>query len=123
MSHPVHRPASPLRGPLSGVSALVVVGLLLGASFRALEPAVREVQRETGADRIAVRQISATLAKAVRELVGSDTHKPCAHQPSGLTVAAATLGRALATWLSAIMPSQRLLRTELLDLPPPAFLA
>jgi len=117
------RSASTFRGPLTSVSALLVVGLLVGTSLRVMDPVIRSHHRDSGTERAAVRQLTATLARAVRELVGSDTHKPSAGQS-----VRTGLGEALAHGRQ-IAPSDppsirgRHLRTELLDLPPPAALA
>jgi hypothetical protein len=82
--------------------------------------ALGESGRDTAPERVAVRQLAATVIKAARDLVGSDSHKPCMRTPA---VAARRCSR-----LVAIRPSSAdaapaapaLLRAEMLDLPPPA---
>jgi len=99
-----------------------MVGLLVGTSLRAMDPGIRDHHRDSGTERAAVRQLTATLARAVRELVGSDTHKPSTSQSvrSGMGEAL-THGRQLAPSDPPALRGRHL-RTELLDLPPPALL-
>lgn len=116
----MNRTVSPFRGPLTSVSALLVVGLLVGTSLRTIQPGVRDVQRDSGSDRAAVRQLTETLARAVRELVGSDTHKP--HAAPAIRSAMGEVADHGRRPAPAEPPAEfgRHLRTELLDLPPPA---
>lgn len=113
------RPASTLRGPLTSVSALLVVGLLVGTSLRVVQPAVGQVHRDAGTDRAAVRQLTATLAAAVRDMVGSDRHKPALRSVRWVDSARGAAARVV-TAGGVPAPERMLLRTELLDLPPPA---
>jgi len=109
-----------MRAPLAGVSALLVVSLFLGASLNAAKPALGSAQRETMSERAAVRQLTASLAKAVRQLVGSDQHKPCLYTPAALLGATARPAALMAGADAGPVPSVPLLRAALLDLPPPA---
>ena len=111
--------ATGLRAPLAGVSALLVVSLFLGATLTA-KPAIRDAGRDNAVERAAVRQLTASLAKAVRQLVGSDQHKPGLHTVALVGLGAerlAALPRPIETARRPLIP---LLRATLLDLPPPA---
>ena len=120
MSAPTPRPAP--RHGVAHATAVLVLGLIVAASVEPLRPIAREVQRETAPERAAVRELTATLAKAVRSLCGSPTVKPVAF------AAARTFGPLHSDEIEHGTPSTAregpvgpaLLRTELLDLPPPA---
>jgi hypothetical protein len=101
---------------MSGASVLLVVGVMLAASLDGLGP-IRPCQRDAGSERAAVRQITQSFARAVRELVGSDRHKPMV-RPSLPRVPEA--GDVLCARLGADEPRQAVrLRSALIDLPPP----
>ncbi len=108
-----------MRAPLAGVSALLVVSLFLGASINASKPVVGQTVRDAAADRVAVRELTASLARAVRHLVGSDQHKPC------LQIATDRRSRVTSLTGDRIRNDaggprgMKLLRSDLLDLPPP----
>jgi hypothetical protein len=113
------RPAS-LRTPLTGVSALVVFGLLLSVSLHGAKPALGEPRRDP-TERISVRQTPVTVAKASRNVGGSETHKPCARLQTRTVVPSddrTGAGRPLPD--RVLEPGPMLLRAALLDLPPPA---
>lgn len=116
MTHDAPRPAPPLRTPLAGVSTLLLVSLFLGAAMNAAKPAAAEF-RHGGFDRIAVGQVTATFARAVRRLVG-DQHRPALNpfaHPARRPADARIFPDATTT-----LPAVALLRSALLDLPPPA---
>lgn len=116
MNHADPRPAPPIRTPLAGISTLLLVSLFLGAAINAAKPAAAEF-RHGGFDRVAVNQVTATFAKAVRRLVG-DQHRPA------LNPFNRSIGRqadaAIFPDSTAALPAVPLLRSALLDLPPPA---
>ncbi len=109
-----------MRAPLAGISALLVFSLFLGASLNAAKPAFQESTRNAGGERVAVRQFTASLARAVRHLVGSDQHKPSlqARATGSVSIAERSLRPIRDERASA--PTVLLLRTNLIDLPPPA---
>ena len=107
------------RGPLAGISALLVFSLFLGVSLNAGKPAMQERARDTAAERVAVRQLTASLARAVRHLVGSDQHKPCLNRLAAFGPGVAELARVPVMARVECLPPVPLLRTGLLDLPPP----
>lgn len=108
-----------MRTALAGASALVVVALVLGADLKSPRPMVRESQRDSMVERAAVRHLTESLARAVRDLVGPQ-HQPAIHAQLGLDLVPAP---AAGSW----PPSADqvggvlciLLRPEMLDLPPP----
>ncbi len=108
------------RPALAGASVLFVFGLLAAASIEPLRPAA--VSRDTQTERAAVRELTSTLAKAVRSLVENASHKPVAYastvparwEPFELIRCSAPLAPSL---VPGAVP---LLRHDLLDLPPPA---
>ena len=117
--HTIARPVSPSRAPLAGVSALLVFGLLMSVSLSAVKPAVGESRRDPVSERVAVRQISASLVKAVRRLAAADRHNPCATmvvRPAGEGPTAPSL----TARTDGVRPAPALLRAAILDLPPPA---
>jgi hypothetical protein len=112
-----------VRGALAGISAILVVALVLGADL-STRPMAAEAQREMLADHPAVRHFTTSLARAVRELVGPRTPAPggpaiTAHlawdlgliTPVGAPVSIARQARPVAVVL---------LLVSLLDLPPPS---
>ena len=113
------RAGQTLRAPLAGVSALLVFSLFFGASLNASGPAMQESRREAG-ERIAARQLTVTLARAVRQLVGSDQHKPCLHAAAHGPVSIAERASRPVRDERLVTPGVMLLRTSLIDLPPPA---
>jgi hypothetical protein len=110
-----------LRARLAGISALLVVSLFLGASLNAAKPAVREAARDSAAERMAVRELTVSLARAVRHLVGSDQHKPCLNAVPGRPISIAIRAARPVCDERRSPPVVMLLRTGLLDLPPPAW--
>jgi hypothetical protein len=114
------RPATSLRVHLAGISALVVVGFVLGSSLGTVRFAAQASEGERVSERAAVRELAATFAKAVRQLVGSDQHKPIGH---AAIVAGCAAGISAAVTLASASPDfivRSEVRLELLDLPPPA---
>jgi hypothetical protein len=114
------RTRSGLRSALAGASALVVVALVLGSDLKPVRPAAREFQRESAVERAATRHLTASLARAVRELVGGQAHTPAIHTPLGIDLGLAlrpgsNLPAASAEHFAPVI----LLRAALLDLPPP----
>jgi len=100
--------------------ALLVLGLLVGASLSAVQPGIRDLGRDTAGQREAVRQISETVAKAFRSMVGDET-KPALHAAPGTPSPART--RAIVRGgveRGSGMAASPLLRAEMLNLPPPA---
>ncbi len=108
------------RTTLAGVSTLLLFGLLVSVAVEPLRPVVRELQREATAERAAVRQLTDSLARAVRDLVGADTQRPAARVTDPSTIrerfAAATTRPEIPV---ATVADVRRPRVELLDLPPP----
>jgi hypothetical protein len=116
------RPESPAARPLgrtavSGITALLLVGLLTGSAF-ATPPGARA--RDISQERIAVREITTSITRAVRELVGSDHHKPC------LTLAYPVRSQSLRDARPGVRPAAFPataachVEVQFLDLPPPA---
>ncbi len=99
---------------------LLVLGLLVSASADPLRAASREVGREHS-DRATVRELTATLAKAVRTLVETASQKAVASMPSRITTWDRTEGLTAETVAAPTrIPSDGArLRHDLLDLPPP----
>lgn len=114
-SGPSARPA------IAGASVLFVFGLLAAASIDPFRPAVRET-RETQGERASVRELTATLAKAVRSLVETASQRPVASL--SVRVDPWEKGEAFVATLppeaAGLRSSPPRLRHALLDLPPPA---
>ena len=113
-----------LRAALIGASALVVVALVLGADLSARSAVVRigtEAQRESLVDRPAVRQLTTTLARAMRELTDPPAQDPAisAHLSWDLGLIA-PVGAIRALPAADRPGAVAMLLPELLDLPPPA---
>jgi hypothetical protein len=111
---------SNMRSALAGASALVVVALVLGADLKAARPLVRDLQRDNVVDRSAARHLTATLARAVRELVGQQSEQPAIHAAPGLDLGPVDSVRVFAragpeTGARVL----NLVRPALLNLPPP----
>jgi hypothetical protein len=112
-----------LRTALAGASAILVVALVLGADL-STRPAsgVGEFQREALVERPAVRHLTTSLARAVRELVGDGARMQgpaiTAHlswdlgpvMPVGMPVTAHQIDQPLPAMI--LLPA-------LIDLPPP----
>lgn len=114
------RTAPTLRGPLAGVSALLVFSLLLSATLNVSSPGV-EPRRESPTERVAVREAAPVAVRAVRRPTRTDNHRPCVRMAAVCRAAArAPIAPALAE-LVPLRPA--LLRPALLDLPPPGCLA
>lgn len=101
------------------MSAVIIVGLLIGVAVSSFKPGLRGIVRDAESQGQVTRHITATLARAVRELVGSDHHRPA------IAVAATFVEREprLATLVAGNHTpgaTTRLLRESLLALPPPA---
>lgn len=111
-----------LRAPLAGLSALLVFGLLV-STFQGGAPAAGELRRESPPERLAVRQLTSSIVKAARHLVGSDSHKPCVKTPAIAARSARSLIQPVAGAEApgAFHPPR--LRAEMIDLPPPALRA
>lgn len=110
---------SPARGTRSSVSAVLIVGLLIGVAVSSFKPGLRGLSRDAESQGQVTRQITATLARAVRELVGSDLHRPA------VATSASKLGRIVRPTIAEVqagarMPAASMLREALLALPPPA---
>lgn len=106
--------------PRVGASALLVLSLVLVASVDPWRSLGRESLRETSAERAVVRELAVTIAKAVRHLAGAELLKstPRLHAaPVWDAMPEPALPVALAEASAA--PAARVLRAELLDLPPP----
>ena len=119
-------PASTRPGPRPSVAhatAVLVLSLVVAASIDPLRPIAREVQRETAPERAAVRELTATLAKAVRSLCGSPTVKPVALAGAirATADASAAVGQSDTAPADRDQPRPVMPRVELLDLPPPAW--
>jgi hypothetical protein len=115
-----HKSGLASRPTLAGASVLLVLGLLVSASADPLRTASREVGREHP-DRTTVRELTATLAKAVRTLVETASQKAVASMPCRATAWDRADGlTAESAAAPACTPSGRArLRHDLLDLPPP----
>jgi hypothetical protein len=110
-----------MRSALAGASALMVVALVLGADLKAARPAVRDLQRDAAVERAAVRHLTASLARAVRDLVGPQSHKSAIHAFVATDVGSAEVAGAVRAGFAPERASPLdLLRAALLDLPPPA---
>jgi hypothetical protein len=105
------------RGALAGITALMLVGLLMGSSVggNALQPGSAR-----GVEAAVVREITATFQRAARRMASRDNHRPAA--------VAFRAGAVLADSGAAVRPrvmrvgAHVLLRVRVahLDLPPPA---
>lgn len=108
-----------VRPALAGASALLVLGLIVTASLDPARSSRRELAREQ-MERVSVRELTATLAKAVRTLVETAAQKPVVLAASRLAAWDRDDGlvarRPVATDAAAPVV---LLRHDLLDLPPP----
>ncbi len=120
MPSPRHSPKPGTRPALAGASVLFVFGLLAAASVDPLR--LIPVSREAPAERVAVRELTATLAKAVRSLVENASHKPIAYaSPVPTRWEPFELIRCSEPSAPSAAPGAApLLRHALLDLPPPA---
>jgi hypothetical protein len=114
------RSGSNLRAPLAGISALLVVSLVMGAHLRAVRPGVGEVSRESLSERTVIRHLAQTAAKATREPSASDRHKPGSLTANPAAPRPTGAARGMAAVSPIAEPQAPVLRAELLDLPPPA---
>jgi hypothetical protein len=103
---------------------LLVVGLILGTTLTTSDPGFRDTTRESHRDITPARQFKVTLAKAVRQLVGGDQHKPVLVERGPVVAAANQTVSVPASAPHAPGPqgAGRGVRVEHLDLPPPASL-
>jgi hypothetical protein len=108
------------RAAIAGLSALLVVSLVLGASFNGADHTTRDPQRETHRDLASARQFTASLAKAVRQLVGGDTYKPALHSRGPSDLGDDIASPAMRRPEQAIAQAAQLVRVERLALPPPS---
>ncbi|MEX2219059.1 MAG: hypothetical protein WD749_09900 [Phycisphaerales bacterium] len=117
---PVKPAARPPRATIAGLSALLVVGVLLGASLSGAETAALGARSEAAhRDRLAPRQFAASLARAVRELVG-EPQKPVL-QPAWVAVAPSAIRiEAAPTEAAPLAAPIARIALALLDLPPPS---
>lgn len=108
-----------MRSALAGASALVVIALVLGSDLKAGRPIGRDLQRDCQVERAVVRQFTASLARAVRDLVGGQKEKSAIHAHFGVDLGVVEVtGAAIGAWASG-RPHAAMLRCSLLDLPPP----
>jgi hypothetical protein len=120
MAHTRSIPVPAARAAFAGLSALLVVGVIMGSSLKNLEPALRESGREsTHRDLTPARQFSATLAKAVRHLVGGDQIKPAIQERCGVAVVSSAGHRITPRAIEGERTPPSLVRLALLNLPPP----
>jgi hypothetical protein len=116
-----HEPSIPTQAGRTGrtsLSALLVVGLLIGVTVSAIKPGVRAFHRDASAELQATRQIAQTLVRAVRGLARQDIHKPSTLQPVSQS-ALATRHAYPAMPSESEVTGSPLLRESLLALPPP----
>jgi hypothetical protein len=119
---PRSTPIPATRTALAGLSALLVVGVILGTTLATVEPGFRDAGRESHRDLTPARQFKASLAKAVRQLVG-DHHKPAILERNALAARAGTEVQTPSISGEPKSVPSTLVRVELLNLPPPASLA
>lgn len=108
------------RNALASASALLLLGVLTAASLDLRDPVFREFRRDVAAERAAVRQLTITLAKAVRGMVGGADQAGLAPKAAG--AAAWTPGPVAVAMpvVSDDLPGPRPpLREALHNLPPP----
>jgi hypothetical protein len=105
------------RGALAGISAILLVGLLMGSTVggRAVQPG-----QTRGVEATVVREIAATFQRAARRMSSPDNHRPAAVavRRSGQSEASAGAARPRVMRVEAHVP--RLVQVTHLDLPPPA---
>jgi hypothetical protein len=106
------------RSAFGSLCSLLVVSLLVGASLSAVEPGIRDLGRDTANQRLAVRHLTVSVARAVRQLVG-EKHQ-AGQEPARN---AGAIRPVLCSTVSASEhagPRVAPIRVELLNLPPPA---
>jgi hypothetical protein len=103
-----------------GASALLLLGVAMSLSVEQIAPVVRELQRETATERAAVRELAASLAKAVRQLSGTDFGHQHPGRPQNGGWADASAPKCTAPIEPLLGPARvRQPRVALLNLPPP----
>lgn len=119
MPHDLAKSPPQVRIALSGATLLLVLGLVAATTLDGVRPGLRHLARQSGVQTVQVRHLSESFARAVRELVGSDTHKPVARLSLPGLRDSTTVRILIAPDQDNIRSPQRLLRSALLDLPPP----
>jgi hypothetical protein len=113
--------AKPGRTALTGASVLLVAALMVASRAAAIDPAWAGVSRGAMPERAAVRQLSDTFARVVRDLVGGDQHKPAVQPESTWPSLAA--GPVVGVAVREAGPERAAVRVPvrvaLLNLPPP----
>lgn len=104
------------RGAFVGVSALVLLSLVLGATTRAVP---MSLSRSDGPrDSATVRELPGQFVKAVRKIVGESGHQPAL--ASCEQVARRCKSGVIEASTAPLASRPVALRCEMLDLPPPA---
>lgn len=119
MTHSGPKAIPTARAAIAGLSALLVVSLVLGASFNGTDHATRDAQRESHRDLATARQFTASFAKVVRQLVGRDMHKPVMLNRGPSDLSDDLAGPARREPARTIAQAAQLVRVERLALPPP----
>ena len=110
---------TPSRSTIAGLSAVLVIAVVFGSSFTLPEAGAGNLGRASTPRNLApARQFAASLAKAVRDLVG-DQHKPALQDRSTLFSASCAATAAVIVLAEPRPITTRLVRVEHLDLPPP----
>lgn len=109
-------PTPPVRNALASASAILLMGMLAAATLELADPTMR---REPVSERAAVRQLTVTLARAVRGIVGEERAHAAAAPAATVAVSPAPAAATVRPAERGASAGERLLRAELLDLPPP----
>lgn len=120
MSERTTRHQNAARSALASASALLLLGVLTAASLDLRDPVLREFRRDVAAERAAVRQLTITLAKAVRGIVGGADQANLATKPADADAWLPAAVSASVPVVAGDLPGPRPpLREELHNLPPP----
>jgi hypothetical protein len=110
---------NPSRGTRPSVSAVLIVGLLIGVTASAFKPGFRTVARDSRAEGVATRHITAALTRAVRDLVGVKRETPAIPVLAGCRRPQVERSKAVIRILASESNGPAMLRESLIAMPPP----
>jgi len=108
-----------LRAPLAGISALLVVSLVMGAHLRAVRPLAAEPARDSLTQRAVLRHLASVPVKVIRQDAELERHKPVSLTANPAVPRPTFCPRGTAAVVQIGISAPPTLRAELLDLPPP----
>lgn len=116
ITKPESNPMLRSRGTFVGVSALVLLSLVLGATTRAVPASLTRLDGPR--DAATVRELPGQFVKAVRKIVGEPGHQPALIPCDVVAIRRARAQNPPSPAVRTCRPVS--LRCEMLDLPPPS---